>query len=395
MNMSPSWSYSTLILYILMGILGAWCCQKAKRTELMSGIKRTILSREYWPLYAVWVFLAVFRLIEGGIGGTDAPNYIKYFQECLTMSEDSTEVVFKWFNQGIRLVFSDYHWYFLLFYSLLVITMVFVINEFSRTETTCIPLCILVFLFIRSFSAMRSIMAGMILLVSVVFLNRKAYWQAALFAVLAVFTHVSAIIYTVFYAYYFLFYKREISVRQSIVLFVLAYGVAVVGQQLIVSGALPFLRNIGTGAYESYASYSLGKSFLEMFNISNIPQVALAAAMMLFQKEINGKINAQEPTEARKLKVLTHLCYFDLFAVPVITVLGVYRGYEYFYVARLVMWGELIPIVQSKVKDMLGPKFSHYVPYAFTGVFILWMCTRFEAYSETSGLMPYMLEFFR
>lgn len=395
MNISPSWSFPTLILYISMGILCAWCCQKAKQAELTTGTKRTAFSREYWPWYAVWIFLAVFRLIEDGIGGTDAPNYIKYFQDCLTTPEDSTETVFRWFNKGIRLLFNDYHWYFLVYYSLLVVMMALVVNEFSRVETSCVPLCILVFLFIRSFSAMRSIMAGMVLSISVVFFSREKYWLAVLFAVFSIFTHVSAILYAVFYVYYFLFYKRKITVRQVLILFVLAYGVAIGGQWLIVSGALPFLRNIGTGAYESYASKTLGKSLLEMFSISNIPQVALAVVMMLLQKEIDGEIVAQEHNEARKLEILMHLCYFDFFAVPVITVLNVYRGYEFFYVARLAMWGEMIHIVQSKVERNFGKKYSIYVPYLFAGVFVIWMCTRFEAYCTTSGLMPYMLEFFR
>lgn len=387
MTYRAHWSFVTLILYITMGLLCAWCCHRAKKMVLSIGQKRSLFSKEYWPWYFVWIILAVFRYVDNEVGGTDAPNYIRYFENCLNMHGlDQTDILFKWFNQMIRIVFEDYHWFFLIFYGFTLVAMVLFINEFARAKASSIPLCILVFLYIRSFTSIRSNLALSVLLIALVLLKRKKVVLSVIVAISSFFIHVMSAVYIAFFAFYFLYHNRKISFWKSVVLVIAAYAVALVGQKFIMSGGISYLAETGTGVYASYAGKTVGATIAEMLNVSYIPQIILFVACMIFRKDYDKEILLSKPEEQEQLKMLRNICYFDFFAVPVIMILGIYRGYEFFYLPRLVMWGELLTIIKKKfTKDS-----RVFVMVFAMFIFILWMYGRIEATWESSHLMPYI-----
>jgi hypothetical protein len=264
--------------------------------------------------------------------------------------------------------------------------MILFINEFSRLESSSIPLLIAVFLFLRSFTSMRSNFAIAIMMISLVCFNKKKYICSILLAVATVFIHVISAIYLLFYFFYWLYRKRNMNIWKSILLIILSYVASLMVRYLMISGTFGFLAEVGTGAYASYAGRSLGLSFAEIFNVSNIPQILLFFIVILNRKKLDAIIVNLNEENKSKLTILRYLCYFDFFVVPMITLLGVYRGYEFFYLPRLLLWGEIIPILLQ----VFDKKSQNIMKVIIASVFLGWMANRLAATIETSNLMPYI-----
>ena len=391
MRYSVKWSTGSLILYIVSGLICGICCYYAKRRELRTRTARKLILREYFPLYFTWIVLAVFRYVDGSVGGTDALGYINNFTNSLhPYGMENTDILFKLFNQAIRLISGDYHVFFFVFYLIEIISFVFFINEFSRPESSSIPITILFYLYLRSFTSIRSNFAISILLIALVFLNKKKNIKAFVLAISSVFIHVSAFVYALFILFYFIYINKKIGLFKSILIFSAAFLVGTIVQTTLMSGSISYLSSVGSGAYGSYASKSLQKNFLTDYSVSNLPQLALFITLLCFRKKIDGAIEVASDKDRSKIYMLRLICYFDFFMVPIIFILGIYRGYEYFYLARLVMWGEIIPIIRRYFLKQSGI----FISFLFLLFFIVWMYGRIEATYESSQLMPYVFGLF-
>ena len=386
-----AWSKASLVLYIIMGIICWLFCHYAKRKERKTGIVRKTTSVEYWTWIITWSILAVFRYIDSSIGGTDAPSYINYFENCLDMADDTTDFAFMWLNRIIRYFTDDYHVFFFIFYLFVIFSFIVFINEFSRCESSSIPLCILFYLYLRSFTSIRSNLAISFLLIALVALHRKKYFWTILLAILSIFSHVSAVAYVAFILFFYLYKERKMGLGKSIAIFSLAFAAAVVAQTILKTGAFDFLRNIGSGAYLSYAQRFDPAEFFTNYSVSNLPQLALFIVMIIYRKQIDKVVENASEKDKTRIQFVRLMCYYDFFIVPIITLLSIYRGYEYFYIARLVMWGEIIQIV----KKYFNQQSRRIVSFGFMVFFIVWMYGRIEATWESSHLMPYVFGLFK
>lgn len=385
------WSNSTLVLYFFMGLVCFMCIHYAKKRELNTGIPRKITNKEYYPWYAMWLVMAVLRCVNSAVGGQDALSYISYFETCLDRKVDTTDLAFKLFNQAIRLITDNYHVFFLIYYTIIIFSLVFFINEFSRAKSSSIPMIILFYLFLRSFTSMRSNFAIAIILIALVFLHRKKYLWAVIFSLIAIFTHVMAFMYVAFLLFYFFYHDRKIGIAKSLFYFFIAFIVGTYIQTLMTHGVLEFLSDVGTGAYVSYAQRSLTKNFVLDYSASNIPQLALFLTMVIFKKQINYTICNASEEDKSKLEFIKLMAYYDFLMIPAIFILDIYRGYEFFYVARLIMWGEIIIIIRK----YFTPKSKIAINVFFVLVFCIWTYGRIQATWESSHLMPYVFELFK
>lgn len=383
-----SWSNTSLLLYIIMGIICWLCCHYAKKRERITGRVRKLNSIEYLPWIISWTILAVFRYVDSSIGGTDAPSYIKYFENCLEMVDDNTDIAFMWFNRIIRYITNDYHILFLVFYLFIIVALIVFINEFARCESSSIPLCILFYLYLRSFTSLRSNFAIAFLLFALVALHRKKYFWTILLAVLSIFSHVSAVAYVAFILFYYLYKERKIGLGKSLTIFGVAFAIAMLVQNILRTGMFTFLANISSGAYLSYAQRFSPSEFLTNYSVSNLPQLGLFLMLIIFRKKIDKVIENAEEGDKSRIQFVRLMCYYDFFIVPIITLLSIYRGYEYFYLARLIMWGEVIQIIKKYVNS----RSRRIVSVGFLIFFIVWMYGRIEATWASSHLMPYVFE---
>jgi hypothetical protein len=181
--------------------------------------------------------------------------------------------------------------------------------------------------------------------------------------------------------------KKKIKLWHGLLVSGLFYILARLFQRFLLTAGLPLLNLIDTGAVQGYISGTLNQSIFQ-FNLINLEHGLLFVVLLMFWKSIKKSISERNPDEQRKLNLLLLICYFDFLTIPINFVLGVWRGYEVFYVPRLVMWGELIGIVRGKFAR--GSRWM--VTVVFAILFVGWMVFRFYSIWEDSGLMPYIFE---
>ena len=385
MNYSTYWSWLSFFFYLILGTIGALCCYAEKRESLRTNKKKRWYDFPYLCWIITWTFFGAFRLVNSSVGGYDAPDYIQYFKNCLAITTDNTDLIFKYFTRIIRMMTSDYHLYFIIYYFIIVLSIVLFVKEFATDYSSTVPIIIAIYLYLRSFTSMRSNLAIAFTLIAIVFLNRREYKKVFIFSMFAILTHVSALIYVGFILFYYIYRDRKIGLLKSIVFFALAFFVGIFLQRIMANGGLSILDTISTGAYASYAQRSRSRSFIFQ-NISNLPQMFLFVILMIFRKPLDKAMGLKDESMNRRFQILKLMCIYDFIMVPIIFVLSVYRGYEYFYSARLVMWGELMPLIESYFTRE-SRKIIHVL---FVIFFVVWMYGRIEATWESSHLMPYI-----
>ncbi len=389
MNYYVRWDNPSIVLYIICGFIFMLCCYHYKEKKIRNNInKNTILY--FMPVLVVWIGIAVFRLVTLEVGGTDAPTYILYFERCLEFNLNyNMDLGFALFTKAIRLVSDDYHVFFLIYYTIIITSIIYFVKEFIGVETSIIPLSISFFLYLRSFTSMRSNFAIAFIMFSIIALKKERYYICFITAIIALLSHTSSLVYVGFIVFYFVNKDKNLRIWQSILILIVMFFAGTLVQALFNNGSLSFLSDVGSGAYASYARRSIGKNIFLNYSVSNIPQLVLFLALILLRKKVDYVISASDKANSKRIAMLRTMSYYDFFVVPVIFVLSIYRGYEYFYIARLLMWGELIPLFNGYFTK--GSK--KIITFLFLTVFVVWMIGRVEATYQTSHLMPYIFSF--
>lgn len=385
------WDWGSLILYICSGMICCYACTRVKKRELRTGKKQNILCAEYMVWYAVWLFLAVFRHIERGIGGTDAYNYMTYFDVCLDLNSQHRYVkhvdsLYRLLNQFIRLFTDNYHVLFFIIYTIIIFSYILVINEFAIPECSLLPVAILFYMYLRGFNTIRTTLSVSIILFSMVALKKRRNVLAMVLAVSSVFIHKVSMLYICYLILYYMYKKNKLTVKGCLVYTGIVAFVGPIARDVLIYSNWRFLN---TGAYISYMSRSLVNSFFDGFWKICFSQLLLGAALIIFNKGLNQYIlNLKEPyqTDAKFVRLV---CYFDIMTIPATYLLGIWRGYEYFYLLRLLMWGMIIHVICT----YFTKQSRRVIEWAFLIAFMVWMVSRIESTWESSSLMPYVLDF--
>ena len=114
----------------------------------------------------------------------------------------------------------------------------------------------------------------------------------------------------------------------------------------------------------------------------------LLGALIIMNKPIKNFSLKLSLAERKNIEFIKVICYFDLMLIPATYVLGIWRGYEYLYIFRLIMWGYIIDIICSKLTEKSRMLVKTIVLMAFVG----WMVFRLYNTFEQSSLMPYIFE---
>lgn len=97
-------------------------------------------------------------------------------------------------------------------------------------------------------------------------------------------------------------------------------------------------------------------------------------------------VNSQDRIWQRRINIIYLICIFDFLLIPVNYTLSIWRGYEYFYLPRLVMWGILLYLIIRNYSVKYRPLLS----FTILSCFVAWMVFRVWSTWESSGLMPYV-----
>lgn len=389
---SVYWSLETLVFYLILALVGMWCMNYIKQDTMKFSFKNTIRNKYAIIWIGIWTFFATFRLVNWEIGGSDAPNYIYFFENCNIsvysswMEHVGDDFIFKWINKSIRYMTADYHLYFALIYAFMTYASICFAKKFTKPEFNIAPYVLVFFLFLRSFSSIRSNLAiAFILIACVCFANnetRKAY----VWAIASVFVHKASALFAFSIPFIHFFLRKDFNVKYTIILIIISSFLGTVFQGWFIQ----YTSEVDlSGAYGYYAARSLeGGGFFDNAWKIAFEQMFLAFNVALNSKRINQYINAHfVEGDSKTLKVLWLLCMFDFILIPVNFILGIWRGYEYMYIPRIVMWGLLLQFYTQKDTNS-----KIVMTTIFTIAFIAWMSFRIERTYEDTCLMPYIFE---
>lgn len=387
-SVSLHYSPISVAFYVALGCFGMFCMYKAKSSEIRTGSVATFRNRYLLAWWFVWVFFAVFRLVDLNIGGSDAPTYINYFQNCngATMTKFyehvGSDVGFKWITKCCRYVTGEYRFYFLIVYGFMAFAYIKFVKDFAPAKTNFAPYLLVFFLFLRSYSSIRSNMAIALIALGCTFIAEKKWKSAYLFGFLALLFHKSAVIYASAIPFCHYFFERKLSIKKALILVI---GTSLLGRTMQSYFIEYTMTTDLNGAYGSYASRSIGKSFFDSAWKIAFEQLILAAVMLLTYKKIGKGL---EGRLLGRFKIIWMLCMFDFMLIPVNFIISSWRGYEFFYLARIVMWGECLYQLTRNMSLRTKNIFNFVAIFAF----VAWMVFRINAMWHDTCLLPYVFE---
>ena len=380
----PHWSIQTLIFYLLLGFFPMLSVRYNHGTVTKFG-----LFDGLWLF--VWTIASAFRVIQKGIGGTDAYGYIKYFEHCndehlsALYSHIADDWGFEIINQVLNGICGDYHFFLLVVYGFQTYSFILFYKVFCTRSTNILPYFLTSYLLIRSLNTIRSNLAIAFFLFAMVLLAKRKNIWAIVIAVFSIFIHKMMVLYLPFLFLSLRFERIRLSRKTILLFFGISASLIIVLKQVI----LRYVRSLNIeGAYVSYIGKS--SSFLQTWGIA-FEQLVLGAAMVWLLGKLYDYCNNGVEEENHINRLLLLGCIYDILLVPICGAMGVWRGYEIMYLPRIVMWSIIISIYQQYLSE--GTK--NIVNVLVFIVLLAWLIFRYSATWKASGLMPFIFEFFQ
>lgn len=376
-----------MALYVFMGIVAMWAIDAAKRAEYRTQLKTKISNYHFVTWIVIWVFIASFRRVDTGIGGSDAIGYVEYFRDCLnpglnTIYSNHLDTGFQLLTKFIRLFTSNYHIYFIILYGIIAISYALFINELAPNKLYYEPMVLTFFLYLRGFNTLRTNISVAFYLLSLLCLYKKKYIKMLMFGVLCLGMHIATYLFIPIFGFYYLYKNKKLKIWQWILLYVMAIVCARFAQNIL-SGAVG-LR----GAYAYYSTVSNGSSFFDDGWKIAFGQILLMCLLIVFRKNIKKCTDGYTELDTRRYQFIYLLCVYDFLMIPVNYILNIWRGYEYLYIPRLIMWG----VLMQTISNCLNSRSKKIFKYVILVAFIAWMIFRvYNTYAD-SDLMPYLFK---
>lgn len=382
--MTPYWDDLSMFLYILMGIVGMISLKAA--IDIRESNHRKSLQLLAIGI-VVWTIFASFRTVRNSIGGGDAITYIGYFEYCISGAKvfpysDHMDWLMGVIIKAIRHCTSNHYVFFLIVYGFMAWSYFYFCYKFAPKKTSCVPYFLLFYLYLRSFCSLRSNFCISLILLGLVALLHLKKYKVYIITFSSVLVHKVGFIFAMVLPFIQIFIKKKLTVPIVLVLIVASSFAASLLQMFFLTTFADV--DLG-GAYQSYASNSLeGGGFLENAWKIAFEQIALGAMMILNIKSLRKRWSAFDATDKKRIEIIYLICIFDFMLIPVNYIMGIWRGYEILYAARLVMWGEVLS-ASSLLKTRVGQ-------IACLVAFVAWMIFRLDRTYEDSALMPYFFE---
>ena len=384
------WDLSSMIFYIILGLIAVVCLHNSQKKY--SSSNKWLLKDKYlswW--FLIWVTAAVLRYVHSPIGGRDASNYATYFEICRNnimppyFEHFAGDILFKYFNQTIRLFTSEYHIYFFIAYGIICYVMIDFCRRFSPSKINYIPFLLLFYWYLLSFNTLRSHLAIVVILIACILLLKGRNKEAIIVALCSGLVHKAGLLYAMCIPFCIIFLKRELTFK----LFLILMTISIVASTALQEFFILYTSDMElSGAYNAYATQAVGSSFLENAWKIAFEQLVLAAFLLLSFKKFKAFRDVLPDQERHKVQIVYLICLFDFLLIPVNHVLNIWRGYEFFYIPRLIMWGILISVFLQR-KSL---KYMQIYSFLILICFVSWMIFRVWNTWEATGLMPYVFE---
>lgn len=196
--------------------------------------------------------------------------------------------------------------------------------------------------------------------------------------------HIASFLFVPFFVFNFLYKNKKLNTWQWITL----YGVVIIGAR-VVQQFLSKMTNL-RGAYAYYATANMDNSFFDNGWKIAFGQLLLLTIFLIFQRSVNKCVSNYTELNRQRYQYVYLMCVYDFLMIPVNFILGIWRGYEYFYIPRLILWG----IVLKSISYHLTLGSRKILRIVSLTLFIIWMIFRVYNTYEDSLLMPYILDIF-
>lgn len=384
------WSNSTYFLYLVMSLIGMYLLGRVVQCNNHKMRVRSLENASFL-LIVIWTFVATSRLVSFNIGGSDAITYIDIFKRCNLntfdpLLEHCSDPVFLWLNKVIRYVTPNYHMYFAIVYGFIAYSFALFVKKISSPFACIVPLIMVFYLYLRGFNTLRTNLVIAFVMVGLVSIYDKCYWRAYLFCLCACLCHKAGIVFSMVVPFAHYTMMKNVKICYVII--------AAVGLFLIGSTLRDYFINYASnvdlgGSYGHYAEAAKEDNNLLAGATENFLQYALALIVLIFSKSIQKSLKTLDIETATKVRFLLGICYFDIILMPFNAIMGIWRGYEFFMLPRICLWGYLLYFLyRNRVysKDLV-----YFVSFI---IVVGWFTFRLNRTYVDSCLMPYIFNLF-
>lgn len=385
------WDTGSLVLYLIEAFIGMLC---------LSNVCHANNGRSFHPKYRysymfffilIWTFFAAFRHVGLGRGGSDAITYVDFFNRCWDVKDDhlqhvASDVLFLCINRAIRYFTSIYQIYFFIVYGFVSLTFIIFVKRFGNSFINTIPLFMAFYPYLRGYNTLRTLLCISFILLGIVALFDEKYRRAYLLMFCAILTHKIGIAYGLIIPFLHYSLNRRIKIKHMIAFAAIIIYIGLFFRDYFIQYAYTY--DLG-GAYGSYADYAKEANNWMAGSTEAFFQYLLAVLLLLFKKQIAAAVKSLPYQLHKSIMVLIYICYFDILLIPLNVLFGIWRGFEFFYLPRLLVWGLVINYLKKKM-DSKSPLIINTVVFT---IVVVWMIFRISRNYEPAALMPYSLDF--
>lgn len=384
------WDLLSVVLYSIMGLVPIFAIYKTNHHS-----SEIVLWKNKFYIFwiVIWILFASFRYIGDGIGGTDAENYLIFFEHCFnvrgftgSVAQYYDNIGFRWYNQILYLIYPNDRFYLIVTYGILTIGIIYFVNFFRFKRESSIPFFLLVFWYLRGFSSIRSNLAAIILLISFVFLYKKKYSILIALVVISFLIHSMSALFALFIPFYFFYKKKNIGYK-NVVLIIMSLFIITVPLKGLFLQHINLFGETFSDQYEGYVT-SGGQNFFSSFWKIAFEQFLLLFFMILNRRDLFNFKSTLDHDDQSKFDFIYKLCLYDFILIPICYALNIWRGYEFLYIPRLIMWAILMFIGSTKCSKRFVPMYELAIFCLFLGWFL--QRTSSESFWLDTSLMPYV-----
>lgn len=388
MNVTDHWDIFSLMFYLTLAFIGACSFYAVKQRERKSGNLQKLTSKEYLLWALSWATAAACRYVSSttNVGGTDAYSYAIAFEQVFNPGSVAAErlkhygIAWQWLCKILNFICDNYHFFFFVTYLIIIVAIIYFLNSLALKYISATPIIAVFYLFLRGFNTLRTEFSIAMLLFGLVFLWKKKYIKCGIFCALSVLFQTASLLYICFIPFYVFFKKKGLTVKHGVILTVGGGVVGYLARYLLTSGIIKI------SYYSNYAAQSLTSSFFASYWKIVFSQMLLAVAILIIRKRIFNSKRQLDDLDLDRFNFIWAMCIFDICTIPITYFIHLWRGYEYFYVARVIMWGYMLTILRRKSSTQSKQLFTIMGAVVFTAwtVFCIWNNW------SSSGLMPYV-----
>lgn len=379
----------TWIFYIVLTGMIVVLFRRTIRPRVVFCAEHKTLDSNVVAVFFLLLFIAVFREIGDGIGGTDAESYLEWFRNAGNLNEYLSSVnifnvlhidepLFKIFNMIVHSITTNEYSYLAITYGMIIIGLIKFVTFFYDKNSLYFSLILFASAYLYSFNIMRTWMSIAICVVAFESIIYNKWIKSLLLIIIAGLIHTIAFSFVLIWIIC-LFYKRCAPVFSKSFLFIIVimmnlvcYLAKTVIFSFVMSTKYSYYRNLFSG-HVSIWGY--------------LPSMLVCVvAILLFDRVKNdSKLNEIE----RRKKVYCILALTaNLSCMYLITEMLAWRINDYYMLIRMYM---ISMVYEYALKDLsINRRIVVVGTYTFTMAHYI---QQMMALKDSSGIFPYVFSF--